>query len=215
MKHITIGPKHHVSNAKTLYNCDYVISIQDAEDEPVKTPFGVNPENHRHFHFDDLTEEVPIRHSSRDGTVIRQALPTKKDMEDILAFFQSIKAEDARIYLHCFAGVSRSTATGFMLHCSMHEPGTEPGCMMLTERSALSSSIWPNELMVSFADQILGRNGAMIKAVNDWKEAEKNIAFKLDAWVEKIKNLNNNINKAMGWDDEQKRLKIDKPPEIR
>lgn len=103
----------------------------------------------------------------------------------------------------------------FMCYCSQSEGGDENGWMMLTERSALSGSIWPNDLIVSLADKELGRNGAMIKAVNDWKLAEKGLAGQIDEWTAKLHQKDKDVDQMQHpgvlWDAQQEELKIDKP----
>ena len=196
MKRLIIGPKERVHEAKTRFNCDYVISIQDCSDEPVPTPPGIDPCNHERYMFDDVTDSVPIRYSSRDSHIVRDHPPDIDDVRGILAQFRAIP-DGARIYMHCFAGISRSTAMAFMCYCSQTEGGDENGWMMLTERSALSGSIWPNELIVRLADQELGRNGAMIKAVEEWKAAEKAMSWEVSQWSKKLDQKDKDVDQML------------------
>ena len=225
MKTIVIGPKHRANEAKTRFNCDYVISIQDhAEhpDEPVATPFGVDKKNHKHFFFDDLTEEVSYRHSSRDEEIIRGHLPDIEDVQGVIDFFKTIP-DWSRVYMHCFAGVSRSTAMAFACLCAEGEAGQEAGNLMLLERAALSRSIWPNDLIVKLADGHLDRKGSMILALKEWKIAEKSMT--ITQWSEKFSSItphvdaleqsSEKVKAAAFWDAEQERLKIDREPEIK
>jgi predicted protein tyrosine phosphatase len=218
MKYLTIGPKHLANEAKTKFNCDFVISIQDHEDqynEIVPTPLGIVPENHKHFFFDDLTDEVPLRKSSRPEEPVRGHLPDMEDVQGIINFFATIP-DWSRVYFHCFAGVSRSTAMSFACLCSEDHEGSEVGNLQLVERFALSNSIWPNDTIVRLADEYLGRQGKMIRALKDWKQAEKALSFDIDAQMAKTSKRINEIKDLDGkpahlWDDLQKSLKIDKP----
>ena len=216
MKYLTIGPKHLANEAKTKFNCDYVISIQDDEDRhnhEVPTPPGVEKENHKHFFFDDLTEEVPIRRSSRGTEVIRGHLPDLEDVKGIIDFYHTIP-DWSRVYIHCFAGVSRSTAMSLACLCSEGVKGDAEGNMQLVERFALSSGIWPNDLIVAIADKYLGRKGEMCKAVDDWKEAEKYLS-KQGLAMDKYKAMigaRHAVENAGDWDELQKALKIDISP---
>lgn len=209
MKKLIIGSKYEVPRAHLKYNCDYVISIQDFHDTPVPLPVGIKPENHWHFYFDDLTEEVSHRYSSRDSSVVRGHPPDIKDVRGILAQYRAIP-DGAKIYIHCFAGISRSTAMSYMCFCDAAGPGYEDGCMMETERAAIASGIWPNDLIVKLADQELNRNGKMIEAVKAWKVAET--AMSAYDGLTKAVEHSNEIKKSIGpeWEAQQKALKIDK-----
>jgi len=220
MIYLTIGPKYEAHQAKLKYNCDYVISLQDIEDQKndvVPTPQGVKPENHIHLFFDDLSDEYPVRQSSRDPELIRRDGPSEEHVQKVLDFIKTIP-DWSRVYIHCFAGVSRSTSMAFVMFCAQSDPGTEEGCMMLTERAALHRGIWPNSRIVRFGDQILKRDGAMIKAVAEWKAAEKALCGDVLDKIDKLKEesptaaeelANSLVNKAVLWDRQQERLKID------
>ena len=65
---------------------------------------------------------------------------------------------------HCWAGVSRSSASAFVLACEKN-PHVDEAVIARALRRA-SSVAWPNRLIVSLADDLLGRGGRMVDAVN-------------------------------------------------
>jgi len=65
------------------------------------------------------------------------------------------------LLIHCFAGVSRSTAAAYMLGCA--NGGDEQA--LAAQLRALCPEATPNALMVALADTILGRGGAMVRAI--------------------------------------------------
>src|SRR5690606_19265224 len=69
----------------------------------------------------------------------------------------------APMLVHCWAGISRSTATAFILACERC-PGT-PETTIAQALRAASSAATPNPLMVRLADDMLGRGGRMVDAV--------------------------------------------------
>jgi predicted protein tyrosine phosphatase len=70
---------------------------------------------------------------------------------------------DATLLVHCFAGVSRSPAAAYVLACASSAPGDE---VSIAQRLRMASpKATPNALMVSLADQILQRGGAMGAAI--------------------------------------------------
>jgi predicted protein tyrosine phosphatase len=42
--------------------------------------------------------------------------------------------------------------------------------------SAVLSYIWPNELVISLGDRLLRRDGAIMAAVDDWKDNQGNLS---------------------------------------
>jgi predicted protein tyrosine phosphatase len=65
--------------------------------------------------------------------------------------------------IHCWAGISRSTAAAFTAMCLFRPDEDESE--LARELRLSSPSATPNRLIVSFTDQILGRGGRMVQAV--------------------------------------------------
>lgn len=70
---------------------------------------------------------------------------------------------EAPILIHCYAGISRSTATAFITACA-HNPGADEEEIALALRAA-SPTATPNRRFVALADAALGRSGRMRRAV--------------------------------------------------
>jgi predicted protein tyrosine phosphatase len=83
-------------------------------------------------------------------------------VEAILAFGRSWDAA-APMVIHCFAGISRSTASAFAIACE-RDPQADELEIALSMRRASPSAL-PNRRIVALADDILGRQGRMIDAV--------------------------------------------------
>lgn len=69
-----------------------------------------------------------------------------------------------RLLIHCFAGVSRSTALAFAILVDRHDGVGDEG-LLLETLLALRPQACPNRLVVQHADALLGRGGRMIEAV--------------------------------------------------
>jgi predicted protein tyrosine phosphatase len=67
------------------------------------------------------------------------------------------------LLVHCFAGISRSTAAAFALACQ-NDP-SEPEDAIAARLRAAAPCATPNALMVVLADALLSRRGRMIEAV--------------------------------------------------
>jgi predicted protein tyrosine phosphatase len=63
--------------------------------------------------------------------------------------------------VHCFAGISRSTAAAFISLCAINPDVPEELIAQRLREASLTAS--PNRLMVRLADEALARRGQMIK----------------------------------------------------
>jgi len=88
--------------------------------------------------------------------------PAREHVDRLIEFGRDWDAK-APMLVHCWAGVSRSTAAAFTLLCDRAGPGAERELAeMLRERAPHAQ---PNRLIVRLADEALGRSGAMVRAV--------------------------------------------------
>lgn len=67
------------------------------------------------------------------------------------------------ILIHCYAGISRSTATAYITACA-HNPKVDEEEIALALRSA-SPTASPNRRFIALADAALGRGGRMNRAI--------------------------------------------------
>jgi predicted protein tyrosine phosphatase len=90
------------------------------------------------------------------------APPQRRHVEDGLAFARTHAAR--RLLVHCFAGVSRSTALGYAILVDRAGPRADEAAL-LDQLLALRPQACPNRLLVRHADALLGRDGRMVRAV--------------------------------------------------
>lgn len=89
----------------------------------------------------------------------RPDAPNLRDVKRILAFTNQLPA-NARVLVHCRAGVSRSTAIAYAIFCQHSQPGTEFD--NLTHVESLRDLVMPNRLIIELADKVLNRKGGML-----------------------------------------------------
>jgi predicted protein tyrosine phosphatase len=107
-------------------------------------------ERHLRLAFHDITESMP-------GLVV----PDRGMMQAVLDFGR--KCEDQRaLLIHCWAGISRSSAAAFVIACDRN-PGFERDIAVELRRRSRSAT--PNRLMVRLADDLLQRDGRMVEAI--------------------------------------------------
>jgi predicted protein tyrosine phosphatase len=117
----------------------------------VQRPRGIAPENHLWLRLHDICSPL-------DGYV----LPDEAHIADLLHF---VRSWDRRtpLVVHCFAGISRSTASAFACVCALSPHRDEVGIAKALRRASPTAT--PNIRIVSLADRLLGRQGRMIAAV--------------------------------------------------
>lgn len=119
----------------------------------VVRPETVVEANHLRVQVDDITE-------SMDGFVA----PNENHVLQVMNFARSWDRTSPMV-IHCYAGISRSTASAFTAACMLNPDRDE---QEIAQRIRTASPIAsPNRLIVSLADKALGRNGRMIRALDD------------------------------------------------
>jgi predicted protein tyrosine phosphatase len=81
----------------------------------------------------------------------------------ILDFTGELKEGDV-LLAHCAMGISRSTAAAYAILCQHSEPGSEARCFEAILEGRKGA--YPNRLVIRWADEVLGRAGAMETAAN-------------------------------------------------
>ncbi len=119
--------------------------------ELVRRPPSVEHAHHLLLRLDDISEPV-------DGFTI----PAEEHVAELLTF---VRAWDraAPLVIHCYAGVSRSTAGAFVSACALNPERAETQIAQDIRR--LSPTATPNIRIVRLADQMLGRDGRMVEAI--------------------------------------------------
>jgi len=118
---------------------------------PVSRPSGIAPEAHLVVVLSDILVEL-------EG----HTLPSESHVETLLAFVGRWD-QASPLLIHCWAGVSRSTAAAFIAACALR-PHRDEAEIALAVR-ANSPTATPNARLVAIADTMLGRNGRMVAAV--------------------------------------------------
>ena len=147
---IIVGPLSKVQSLVDEHGVRHVVTLL-APDTGGQPPQGIAPERHLKLYFHDIVQPM-------DGHVP----PRAADAERLIAFFQDWDRKDPML-VHCWAGISRSTAAAYTALCMVRPQADEEE--LAFELRAASPSATPNRLIVSLADEVLGRNGRMVKAV--------------------------------------------------
>jgi predicted protein tyrosine phosphatase len=118
---------------------------------PVVRPPAIAPERHLFIAMSDVVDPM-------DGHI----LPADHHVSTLLQFVREWDRAQP-LLIHCFAGVSRSTAAAFITACAL-APERSESAIAAAIRAA-SPTATPNSRLVAVADSILGRGGRMTDAV--------------------------------------------------
>jgi predicted protein tyrosine phosphatase len=114
-------------------------------------PQGIEPANHLWLQMDDIAEPI-------DGYIA----PAAEHVEELLDFVQRWTREQPLV-IHCFAGISRSTAAAFISACALAPERDESEIAWRLRQASRTAS--PNPRLVALADELLDRRGRMKAAV--------------------------------------------------
>ncbi len=130
----------------------HVLTVMANVDQ-VPRPASVLPANHLKVQVDDITEEI-------EGFVA----PSEIHIEQVLNFVRQWD-RNAPLVVHCYAGISRSTASAFAAACALNPHRDE--ISIARQIRAASPIAAPNRRIVSLADKALGREGRMLRALDE------------------------------------------------
>jgi predicted protein tyrosine phosphatase len=119
--------------------------------ELVQRPHGIMPANHLILGMDDISEP-------EDGRVI----PADEHLTQLITFVRGWD-RGKPLVIHCYAGISRSTAGAFVTACALNPARTELAIAQALRQASVTAS--PNLRIVTLADRMLGRQGRMIAAI--------------------------------------------------
>jgi predicted protein tyrosine phosphatase len=149
-------PRIHVCSLKRLPGTvqetgalDVVTLIKNIAQ--VATPAPVARERHLALDFADII-------APREGEV----LASEHHVEQLLGFVTRWNRA-APLVIHCYAGVSRSTAGAFISACALRPDQSE--AQWAEAIRTASPTATPNLHLVAMADRMLGRQGRMIAAI--------------------------------------------------
>lgn len=121
------------------------------ETDRVRRPDSIAEDNHLILSMDDIA--LPM-----DGYVA----PAEDHVTQLITFVRNWNRAKPLV-VHCYAGISRSTAGAYVAACALN-PQRNELTIAHTMRTA-SPTAMPNRRIVSIADRMLGRNGRMIAAI--------------------------------------------------
>ena len=115
----------------------------------VETPRMILPDRHIRFHIHDISEPL-----------VGYTAPGSEHIDQLIEFALGWGGEGP-IVVHCWAGISRSTAAAYAALCAINPDAPEE--LIATRLRQASPTAYPNRLMIRLADAALGRRGRMVR----------------------------------------------------
>ncbi|HVU21299.1 MAG TPA: hypothetical protein VHE09_11260 [Rhizomicrobium sp.] len=150
MSRILITPLSALPGAMAEHGPSHIVSLLSSG-YMIDTPKGFPADRHLRLSMHDIVDEgMPES-------------PHRAHVDRLIAFGRAWDAS-APMIVHCWAGISRSTAATYTILNDRAGPGAEDEIAQMLRARAPHAQ--PNKLIVRLADEALGRGGAMVRAID-------------------------------------------------
>jgi predicted protein tyrosine phosphatase len=174
MPYLVVCPLSKLQDTATATGAGRMLTVINAG-TPVTRPVEIAEENHLFLGFNDIAVAM-------EG----MTLPGEEHVRAILDFARDWDRE-APMIVHCFAGISRSTASAYMIALALNPDLDERELAFDLRWRAPSAT--PNAKLIEIADAVLGREGRMvdaIRAIGRGEDAYEGVPFRLPLTREAI-----------------------------
>ena len=120
--------------------------------------------------FEDFAVPAIFQHNPADKEYSRVSQPPWCQPKQLEQLFEFEPEVEGRLFVHCFAGVSRSSAIALAFIASRLGPGNEEEAIEYLYEC--KHTITPNVWVVALADCILERDGALFNALARHKSGQ-------------------------------------------
>ncbi len=147
---IYVAPLSLVATTVAEARVSHLVTLINGE-TLIDTPPSIGPERHLKLAMNDICEP-------QEGLV----LPCESHVADLIKFAFTWDRK-APLLIHCWAGISRSTAAAFITLCALNPEVDE--FTVARELRRASPTAYPNRRLVALGDEALSRDGRMVAAV--------------------------------------------------
>ncbi len=117
----------------------------------MERPKRIAPERHLRLNLNDIA-----------GTLPGFKLASEQQVQQLIDFVHAWDRETPMV-VHCWAGVSRSTASAYIAACCLRPDMSEIDLAKALREASPRAT--PNSHLIALADDLLGRDGRMVKAI--------------------------------------------------
>jgi predicted protein tyrosine phosphatase len=146
----------HVCSLSRLHDtvhetgAQHIVTLLKHSDR-VERPLHVQEANHLVLGMDDISDPL-------DGYI----LPCEEHVVRLISFVRTWNRATPLV-VHCYAGISRSTAGAYVAACALNSSRCELAIARALRGASPTAS--PNIRLVSLADRVLRRDGRMVAAI--------------------------------------------------
>ena len=151
MSYLVVCPLSRLAGTAGCHKPSHMLTVINAG-TAVDRPPSVAADRHLHLTFNDIGVATP-------GLVS----PAETHVRAIIAFARGWDRA-APLLIHCFAGVSRSTASAYVIALALDAARDE--AELARTLRLRSPTATPNRKLVALGDAILGREGRMVAAID-------------------------------------------------
>jgi predicted protein tyrosine phosphatase len=151
MPRLLVAPLSSLEDAIQTHAPSHLVSLLSPE-HMIQTPASFASAKHLKLGVNDIVDPAA-------GT----APPGRAHIDALLEFSRDWDTSQP-LLIHCWAGISRSMASAFTILCDRLGPDREIEIARAMRQRAPHAQ--PNRLLVSHADDALGRGGRMLAALN-------------------------------------------------
>ncbi len=117
----------------------------------MERPERIAPERHLRLNLNDIAATLP-----------GFKLASEQQVQQLIDFVQAWDRQTPMV-VHCWAGVSRSTASAYIAACSLRPDMSEIDLANALREASPRAT--PNSHLIALADDLMGRDGRMIEAI--------------------------------------------------
>lgn len=150
MPHIIVSPLSRLAESATRFGARDMITLINIG-TPVVRPVEIAEGRHLFLGFNDIIEPT-------EG----MTHPVADHVSDLLAFGRHWDRKTP-LLIHCFAGISRSTAGAYITALALNPELDEVWLAQTLRRNSPSAT--PNSRLIALADDMLSRKGRMVDAI--------------------------------------------------
>ncbi len=161
---IFVGPLSAVNPTIEESGVGYLVTLIN-DQTMIDTPPAISPHKHLRLAMNDISEPQP-------GMVI----PGDDHVAELLDFVIAWDQQEPML-IHCWAGISRSTAAAFISLCALNPEIPEQQIARMLR--AASPTATPNRRLVTLADDLLERKGRMKVAIDEIGRGETTMEGRL------------------------------------
>ena len=163
MSCLHVCPLSRLHNIVEETGASHIVTLIGAN-TAVERPIRIPADRHLYIAVSDIAEPA-------EGMI----LPSPDHVERLLAFVRGWDRA-APMVIHCYAGISRSTAGAYVAACALNPRRDEWAIAQALRRASATAT--PNGRLVALADRVLGRDGRMVAAIDAIGRGE--IAYEAD-----------------------------------